>query len=77
MGVAAGSLEAYVDVRGILTPENFMAGALIIEEAGGVATDVRGRPLPAWKEVTEGFSYVAGANAAIHRKVLDAIQRAG
>lgn len=77
MGVAAGSLEAYVDVRGILTPENFMAGALIIEEAGGVVSDDRGGPLPAWKKMTEGFAYVASANATIHREVLGAIQSVG
>lgn len=72
MAVAAGGLEAYVDLRGILTPENFMAGALIIEEAGGVVSDGEGRPLPAWKAMTEGFGYVASANTAVHRQILKA-----
>jgi myo-inositol-1(or 4)-monophosphatase len=77
MGVASGGLEAYVDVRGILTPENFMAGALIIEEAGGVVTDDRGQALPVWTDMTAGFPYIASANAAIHREILGAIPQAG
>jgi myo-inositol-1(or 4)-monophosphatase len=73
MGVAAGGIEAYVDMRGHLTPENFMAGALVVEEAGGIATDVDGRPLPPFRAMTEGFLFVASANESLHREVLSAV----
>jgi myo-inositol-1(or 4)-monophosphatase len=74
MGVASGGIEAYIDVRGGLTPENFMAGALIIEEAGGVVTDVWGRPLPPFEKMTDGFLYLASANRSLHRQILDVLQ---
>ena len=74
MGVAAGGIDAYVDVRGGLTPENFMAGALIIEEAGGVVSDARGNPLPAFEKMTDGFMLVASASLELHREVLAALR---
>jgi fructose-1,6-bisphosphatase/inositol monophosphatase family enzyme len=74
MGVAAGGIDAYVDVRGGLTPENFMAGALVIEEAGGVASSASGRPLPPFGKMTDGFMFAASANAALHDEVLAALR---
>jgi fructose-1,6-bisphosphatase/inositol monophosphatase family enzyme len=64
-----------VDVRGGLTPENFMAGALIIEEAGGVVSDARGGPVPAFRKMTDGFLYVASGNPALHDQVLAALRQ--
>jgi myo-inositol-1(or 4)-monophosphatase len=43
--VAQGAYDAYVDLRGRLTPENFLAPALILREAGAFLTDARGAPL--------------------------------
>jgi len=43
--VAQGAYDGYVDLRGRLAPENFLAPALVIHEAGGCLTDSRGRPL--------------------------------
>jgi myo-inositol-1(or 4)-monophosphatase len=73
MGVAAGGIEAYVDVGGGLTPENFMAGALVVQEAGGVVTDAVGHPVPPFHAMTDGFLFVASANATLHRQVLAAL----
>jgi len=77
MGVAAGGIDAYVDVRGGLTPENFMAGALVVEEAGGVVTDAWGNPVVPFKTMTDGYMFVASANAALHREVLGALRMEG
>jgi myo-inositol-1(or 4)-monophosphatase len=74
MGVASGGVDAYVDVRGMLTPENFMGGALVIEEAGGVVSDAWGRPLPAFEKMTDGFMLVASATPELHREVLAALR---
>lgn len=43
--VAQGAYDAYVDVRRRLTPENFLAPALVIREAGGIFAGADGRPL--------------------------------
>ena len=42
--VACGRFEAFWELR--LAPWDFAAGLLIIEEAGGVVTDLHGRPAP-------------------------------
>jgi myo-inositol-1(or 4)-monophosphatase len=74
MGVADGGIDSYVDVRGNLTPENFMAAALIIEEAGGVVTDAWGKPVAPFVTMTQGYMFVASANAELHREVLGALR---
>ncbi len=67
--VAQGAYEAYVDLRRRLTPENFMAPALIIREAGGLFTDAMGRPLGT-VEFTAPYSIVAAGNAELHAAIL-------
>jgi myo-inositol-1(or 4)-monophosphatase len=42
--VACGRFEAFWELR--LAPWDFAAGLLIIQEAGGVVTDLEGRPVP-------------------------------
>jgi myo-inositol-1(or 4)-monophosphatase len=71
--VAQGAFDAYVDVRGRLTAENFMAPALIIQEAGGVFTDAAGRPLGA-VEFTAPHNVVAAGNAELHAQILAALR---
>ena len=70
--VAQGAFEAYVDLRRRLTPENFMAPALIIREAGGVFTDATGRSLGP-VEFTAPYSVIAAGNADLHAQILDAL----
>jgi myo-inositol-1(or 4)-monophosphatase len=74
MGLAGGGIDGYVDVRGGLTPENFMAGALVIEEAGGIMTDPRGRPLPPFRQMTDGFMVVGSSTPGLHREILAALR---
>lgn len=68
--VAQGACDAYVDVRRRLTPENFLAPALVIREAGGLLLGADGRPLGP-VEFTAPYSVIAAGNSAI----LDAILR--
>jgi myo-inositol-1(or 4)-monophosphatase len=70
--VAQGAFEAYVDLRRRLTPENFMAPALLIREAGGVFTDASGQPLGA-VEFTGPYSIVAAATPELHAQILHAL----
>ncbi len=74
MGVADGGIDAYVDVRGHLTPENFMAGARVIEEAGGVVTDAQGDELRPFSSMTKGYLFVASATKALREEVLTALR---
>lgn len=68
--VADGSLEAHVDLRDRLTPENFLAPGLIIREAGGVITNAYGETLPPLQSLTDCYSLIAAANPELHAALL-------
>ncbi|MFA5029115.1 MAG: inositol monophosphatase family protein [Candidatus Methylomirabilota bacterium] len=68
--VADGGVDAYVDVRDTLTPENYMAAYLIVAEAGGVITDRHGRPLLPVASMTQGQSIVVAATPQLHAALL-------
>ena len=68
--VAAGGFESYVDVRGVLTPENFMAAAPIVQEAGGLVTDARGAPLIPIPQLNYGYEVVISGNRELHETIL-------
>ncbi|MBI3926029.1 MAG: inositol monophosphatase [Armatimonadetes bacterium] len=63
--VACGRFDAYWDLK--LQPWDLAAGSLIIEEAGGMCTDLAGRPLDIRKPG------VLCSNVRIHRQLLDLI----
>ncbi|MBI4289260.1 MAG: inositol monophosphatase [Chloroflexi bacterium] len=65
--VACGRLDIYMHRR--LYPWDIAAGRLLIEEAGGMATDWQGKPL-----AQEGREIVAG-NKAIHRFVMETVRK--
>lgn len=65
--VAAGHLEAEIEFSD--RPWDFAAGALIVEEAGGVVTDFKGRP---WNPYIP--NYVA-SNKKVHKVLLDLIRK--
>jgi myo-inositol-1(or 4)-monophosphatase len=67
--VAEGAYDGYVDLRDRLTPENFLAPALIVTEAGGEFTGQDGRPLGA-VEFTHPYSVVAAANRTLLDEIL-------
>ena len=71
--VATGALDAHVDIRDELTPENFMAAYLLVKEAGGIFTDWKGKKLPEIKSMTERFNIVVSGNRELHEKILGLI----
>lgn len=73
--VAVGSVDAHLDLRGRLTPENFLAPSLILTEAGGVITDPEGKPLPAIQSLTERYSIVAAATPELHAVLVERLQK--
>jgi myo-inositol-1(or 4)-monophosphatase len=72
--VADGSLDVHIDLRGRLTPENFLAPALIISEAGGRITDPDGDALPQIQSLTECYSILAAANPDLHAALIHALK---
>lgn len=75
--VGCGGLDAYVDVRDTLTPENYMAAVLVVREAGGIVTDRFGRPLLPVTSMTQGQSLVAACTPALHAEILALLDRGG
>lgn len=76
VAVADGGLEAYVDLRNQLTPENFLAPGLIIRESGGVITDAQGETLPPLQAMTDCYALIAAANPELHAVLLQHIAAA-
>jgi myo-inositol-1(or 4)-monophosphatase len=74
VGVAFGGADAYVDVRGTLSPENYMAANLIVAEAGGTISDRFGKPLLPIRSMTQGQSIVAAGTPALHGAILNALE---
>ncbi|SET09350.1 D-fructose 1,6-bisphosphatase [Methanococcoides vulcani] len=72
--VAAGRLDAFVDVRGSLRLVDIAAGKLIIEEAGGKVTDGEGSPLKLRGSVINPF-YMVASNGHAHSEILKLIRR--
>jgi len=64
--VASGSLDAHLDLRGRLTPENFLAPSLILTEAGGTISGPEGEPIPDITDLTQRFSIIAGSSPELH-----------
>jgi len=77
VAVASGGADAYVDVRGTLSPENYMAAYLIVVEAGGVISDHLGWPLAPIHSMTQGQSIVAAATHELHAAILKVLTQSG
>lgn len=43
--VADGTLDGVIDTRGLVSGYDIMASALVLKEAGGLLTDLKGRKL--------------------------------
>lgn len=68
--VAAGGLESFVDIRNLCTPENFMAAAMMVQEAGGIVTDEQGESLIPIPQLDYGYNIVASGNRKLHETIL-------
>lgn len=73
MDVATGAIDAFVDVRDISTPENWVGAYLLITEAGGAFTDPFGGDMPEIRDMKIPHNLVASGNPVLHRKILKAL----
>ncbi len=71
MHCASGKYDGYVDVRNELTCEDFLAASLIIREAGGVITDIKGDDWGEIKNLTDEYTIITAANIDLHKKILE------
>jgi fructose-1,6-bisphosphatase/inositol monophosphatase family enzyme len=71
--VATGALDVHVDLRGRLTPENFLAAALILEESGGCIVNPDGQPLQQIDSLISKTNLIAAATTELAQEVVDAL----
>lgn len=67
--VAAGRFDGYWEMR--LRPWDIMAGALIVQEAGGMVSDYSGDPSGAFRRLRP---HVVASNGRIHQQMLDGLK---
>ncbi len=72
--VSSGGYDAFLDVRSILSVENFASAKLIIEEAGGVISDDKGGPIEGEIELTRKQNLVAAGNSVLHEKIMELLK---
>ncbi len=68
--VAAGRIDAFIDLRSTLRVTDAAAGMLICTEAGGSVTDLDGETIDFPEDVTIGRSLIA-TNGILHHKVIE------
>lgn len=70
--VAAGKIDAFIDVRRTLRLVDIAAGQLLVKEAGGIVTDGTGNPLFLPDNHIKPVNLVA-SNGMIHQEILNLI----
>lgn len=68
--VAAGQLDAHVDVRDRLTPESFLAACLAAEEAGACVVGPGGKPLATYERLTDRASPIVAATPELAAEIV-------
>lgn len=69
--VAAGVFDGFWELA--LYPWDVAAGVLLVEEAGGRVTDLRGRPF----HIFRSLDGIVASNGPIHRAMVEVFRRAG
>lgn len=72
--VADSTTDAFVDIRGKLRTTDIAAAWLIIREAGGKITTLKGRPLDTDLSPKQKAAFVAAANQSLHRAILSLLK---
>jgi myo-inositol-1(or 4)-monophosphatase len=71
--VASHKLDAVIDNRNLLRVTDVSAGKLIVEEAGGIVTDLMDEPLKLPLDVKQKLSIIA-SNGSIHDELIDKLR---
>ncbi len=68
--VADGTLDGLIDTRGLVSGYDIMAGALILKEACGQLSDLKGKPLIDYDVRATGMSIIGTKNKELHKGIL-------
>jgi myo-inositol-1(or 4)-monophosphatase len=71
--VADGTLDAFMDLRGMLRVVDIAAGKLLLEEAGGIISDTFGRELHLNNNMWQRTGMI-GSNGSIHNDLLNIVR---
>ena len=71
--VAAGRIDAFVDLRGSLRITDAAAGILICRESGGIVTGPRSEEITYSRDVREGARLVA-SNGYLHSGIMSVLE---
>lgn len=69
--IAEKRVDLHLDVRGRLTPENFLAPILLVTEAGGYACTSDGKAVGPFKTLTDGASIVVAASKQLALRAVE------
>jgi fructose-1,6-bisphosphatase/inositol monophosphatase family enzyme len=75
--VAAGALDAHVDVRRRLTAESYLAAARLVVEAGGWVAGVDGTPLAEAKGLTDRLGLIAASSRELRDEIVEVLGDGG
>ncbi|VVB94476.1 Fructose-1,6-bisphosphatase/inositol-1-monophosphatase [uncultured archaeon] len=70
--VADNTLDGIIDTRGLVSGYDIMASALILKEAGGLLTDLKGKPIAGDVKLT-GLSIIGTKNKELHDRAVKTI----
>ncbi|MBU3968386.1 MAG: inositol-1-monophosphatase [Euryarchaeota archaeon] len=71
--VADGTLDGIIDTRGLVSGYDIMASALILKEAGGQLSDLRGVRIIDDDVKTTGMSIIGTKNKDLHNKIVNTL----
>jgi fructose-1,6-bisphosphatase/inositol monophosphatase family enzyme len=72
---ALGRLDGVIDAREKARIVDFAAGKIVLEEAGGVVSNLNGEPIEAsLKDVKKGFNLIATKTPSFHKTLLNALK---
>ncbi len=70
--VADNTLDGLIDTRGLVSGYDIMASALILKEAGGLLTDLKGKSIAGDVKLT-GLSIIGTKNKELHKRTMEII----
>lgn len=68
--VGNGAYDAFMDLRGHIRVVDIAAARLIVEEAGGIVTDQKGKSLNGLLNVNTRTSIIAAGNKNLHEEIM-------
>lgn len=69
--IACGAIDAYIDVRGRLTAESYLAAARLLIESGGCVAGLGGAPLATARSLTDRVALIAAANENLCKEIVE------